>query len=457
MDVGFVDLDILVTQIRNSASKRYFLDAVKAYKAGALRGSLTSLWVALAYDLIAKYREISAEGDAAAIDFVKQWDAATAAANIPKLLKLESEILDHAADTTQVIDGIAKRHLERLRLDRHLCAHPAFSAEAELFEPSPELVRLHLVNVIDCVLSQEPRQGKAISEIFSLDVQSAGFPAAPDRIHNYVEQRYLKRIKTQNVQNFGTVLAKSLLKGTPPEWEGHQRKICNSLIALRDRTPEAWPDLRTTIVRLIDNSTPLTRPRAIAFLASIPSFWHQLQPATQTALQETAANFNPLVDPDFRVLAGVTVPTFREALLNVISNLDEAQLAQAIGVSPLPDLWEPSVEAYGGSGSFRGSESRFRQLLAPFSGHLTSGQLDLLLDTIMQNGQCWSAAATPGFLLSLLRDAGQRNLPSDEAKNHFFQQIIRKRARAEYREVLDYFISHGWQAPPLEVVADEDE
>lgn len=49
-------------------------------------------------------------------------------------------------------------HLQRLRENRHLCVHPAFSAEAELFEPSPELVRLHLVNAINLVLSQEPLQ-----------------------------------------------------------------------------------------------------------------------------------------------------------------------------------------------------------------------------------------------------------------------------------------------------------
>ena len=63
MDTGFVDLDILLTRIRHHQSKVYLLDAVKAYKAGALRGALTSTWVALVYDLIAKYRELSAMGD----------------------------------------------------------------------------------------------------------------------------------------------------------------------------------------------------------------------------------------------------------------------------------------------------------------------------------------------------------------------------------------------------------
>jgi hypothetical protein len=63
VDSEFVDLDILLTRIRHPQSKVYFLDAVKAYKAGALRGALTSAWVALVYDLIAKYRELSATGE----------------------------------------------------------------------------------------------------------------------------------------------------------------------------------------------------------------------------------------------------------------------------------------------------------------------------------------------------------------------------------------------------------
>lgn len=162
VDTGFIDLDILLTRIRHPQSKVYFLDAVKAYKAGALRGALTSTWVALVYDLIAKYRELSALGDAAATAFLQSWDNATVAGDITRLLQLEGGILEDATANTQVVNRIVRKHLERLREDRHLCAHPAFSAEADLFVPSPELVRLHLVNAVDLVLSQEPLQGKAI-------------------------------------------------------------------------------------------------------------------------------------------------------------------------------------------------------------------------------------------------------------------------------------------------------
>jgi hypothetical protein len=88
VDTGFIDLDILLTKIRNAQSKIYFLDTVKTYKAGALRASMTSVWVALVYDLIAKYRELSAMGDAAATTFITAWDNTTAAADIGSCFSL---------------------------------------------------------------------------------------------------------------------------------------------------------------------------------------------------------------------------------------------------------------------------------------------------------------------------------------------------------------------------------
>ena len=62
------------------------------------------------------------------------------------------------------------------------------------------------VNTVDLVLSQEPLQGKAIFDLYDVDVQSPGFPTAYERILDYVEQRYLARVRAQNVRNFGTVL-----------------------------------------------------------------------------------------------------------------------------------------------------------------------------------------------------------------------------------------------------------
>lgn len=450
MDTGFIDLEILISRIRHAPSKKYFLDSVKAYKAGALRASLTSAWVALVYDLIAKYRELSAHGDLAATAFVQLWDTANASDDIKKLLQLEGEIVEHATRTTQVINSIAQKHLFRLREDRHLCAHPAFSAEAELFEPSPELVRLHLVNVVDLVLSREPRQGKAIFDVFNVDVQSPGFPAEHSHILDYVEQRYLERVRTTNIHNFGTVLAKSLLKGVPLEWETHQSKIISSLVALQDRAISTWPDVSTTIIRLIDNIEPEHRPRAIAFLASFPIFWESLQASTQTALQETAANLDPGTLSDYRILVGVRLPQFRTALLNVIADLDARSLIDAVAQRPIPELWTRGIAIYGNSGGFRGSEDNFRRLILPFAGRLDSSQVGQLLDAVMENSQNWDAGETPSLLLGVLRNVLAENHPSADSKNRFFlrcQDIYRTQ---DYEPVLDILRSNGWVEPAIE-------
>lgn len=455
MDTGFVDLDILLTRIRHPQSKVHFLDAVKAYKAGALRGALTSAWVALAYDLIAKYRELSAMGDPSATAFLLSWDNATAAGDTARLLQLEKGILEDATANTQVINRIARTHLERLREDRHLCAHPAFSAEADLFEPSSELVRLHLVNAVDLVLSREPLQGKAIFDLYDVDVQSTGFPTAYERILDYVEQRYLARIRAQNVRNFGTVLAKSLLKGIPAQWEPLHRKIIPSLVALRERAADAWPDVSLAIIRLIDNLEPANRPRAIAFIAAFPDFWPRLQEPTRTALQQTIENADPAALTDYRILAGVTVPQFRAVLLPLIAGLNREHLAAAITSQPLAELWPRAVEEYQGSGSWRGSETNFSDLIAPFTGRLGGQQLDQLLDAVIDNGQNWDAAETDTLLLGVLRNAAPADRPTPDARNRFYQHVRRMHRTDKYEDVLTFLQSDGWVLPPPEQPVDD--
>lgn len=454
MDTGFIDLDILLTRIRHHQSRTYFLDAVKAYKAGALRGALTSAWVALVYDLIAKYRELSAIGDAAATAFLQSWDNATTSGDIPKLLQLEAGILEEATTNTQVVNRIARSHLDRLREDRHLCAHPAFSAEADLFEPSSELVRLHLVNAVDLVLSQEPLQGKAIFDLYDVDVQSQGFPSNHDRILDYVEQRYLARVRVQNIRNFGTVLAKSLLNGVPASWDPFSRKITSSLVAIRQRATLSWADISLTIVRLLDSLSPASRPRAIAFIAAFPDFWPQLQQSTRTALEETAQNANTGAEIDYRILAGVTLPQCRAPLLTLIDGFSRKQLTEAIAFQPFSDLWPKAVNEYQQSGSWRVSEANFSSLINPFADQLSSEQLDQVCDAVIANGQNWDAAETDTLLLTLLRNASPSKLPTIDARARFHQHVHRARRTDKYSDILTFFQSDGWISPPPETEVD---
>lgn len=454
MDINFIDLDILLTRIRHPQSRTYFFDAIKAYKAGALRGALTSAWVALVYDLIAKYRELSAIGDAAATAFLQSWDNATNSGDISKLLQLEAGILEDATINTQVVNRLARSQLNRLREDRHLCAHPAFSAEAELFEPTSELVRLHLVNAVDLVMSQEPLQGKAIFDLYDVDVQSQGFPNDHDRILDYVEQRYLARVRTQNVRNFGVVLAKSLLKGVPTQWEPLHRKISSSLVAVRERSVNSWADVSLAIVKLLDNLEPANRPRAIAFVSAFPDFWPLLQQPTQIALKETVQNANDNAVIDYRILAGVVIPQFRAPLLTLIDGFSRQQLIEAVTFHPYTDLWPKVIQEYKESTGWRLSEANFNDLVTPFSGRLSCEQLDQICDAVIANGQNWDAAETDKLLLALLRNAMPLALPTKGARDLFYQHVHRTRRTEKYADVLVIFQSDGWEFPAPNLVVD---
>lgn len=447
MDSNFVDLDILLTRIKEPRSKTYFLEAVKAYKAGALRASLTSVWVAVVYDIILKYRELANMGDGAATAFLQTWDAATTAGNVRKLLALETNVISDATTNTQLLSRAAATQLNRMREDRNLCAHPAFSTEAALFEPSPELARLHLVNAIDLVLAQEPLQGRAILAQFDVDVRSTGFPNAPARIADYVDQRYLAHTRLQNVRNFASVLAKSLLKGEPANWEPQRRKIVASLITIRDRTPALWPDVSDGIVRLLNSLDPPNRLRAIAFLAVFPDFWDRLENPTKTALTETAANIQPADLTDYRVLAAVRLPPFHEAIRAVIAQLTRQQLRDALSVQVLPYLWPRALELYASSGSFRGSEANFHEYIAPFAGRLTRTQHDALFDAIIGNNQNWPASETPELLLSLLRDTPTDEFPSPESRNNLFRSLQQREYLHAYNDVFALLTRDGWHPP----------
>jgi len=439
VDSSFVDLDILITKIREPRFKTYFLEAVRSYKAGALRSALTAAWIAVAYDLLLKYRELTAASDPAATAFTTDWDNAEAHNDIRKLLSLEGSIIDHAWQTTQIITGIARTHLNRL-----------FSNDADLFEPSAELVRLHLVNAVGLVLSQEPLQGNAILTQFHIDVKSSGFPDDQTRLADYVEQRYLRRIRPGQIKNFGVVLAKALLQNVPADLDPFYDRVALSLHTTRDRAPSCWPDISGSIVRLLDNLDPALRLRGIAFLAAFPSFWPQIAQATQTALLQSAQNIQIGTLTEFRCLRSVQLPAFAPHLQTLISALPEDKLGEALQVVILAEMWPAALDLYHASGSWRHSETRFKALVQPFVSArlLDSAKAADLLHAVGDNGQNWDAAETPRLLINAVSSLQQQQLPARQARDDFYNVMRGHHRITNYAGLWVDLGRDGWVPPP---------
>ena len=128
-NLGYSDIDSLALAVRTQVSRRLIGEAITAYRGGALRSAIMSTWIAVAYDIISKARELAAQGEAAPEDFVKELDNAIEKNDKPKFLKIESNLLHKAYKDLQLLAPHEYTALLRLQEDRHLCAHPAFVVE----------------------------------------------------------------------------------------------------------------------------------------------------------------------------------------------------------------------------------------------------------------------------------------------------------------------------------------
>ena len=89
-------------------------------------------------------------------------------------------------------------------------AHPAFGGDTLLYNPSPEVVRAHIVHAI-CHRTL-PVQGKAAIERIVVDIAGAYFPTVQNEVNRYLA-RYLDHAKTSLLANLIHILVKAVLPG----------------------------------------------------------------------------------------------------------------------------------------------------------------------------------------------------------------------------------------------------
>lgn len=177
------DLDELLITCRTEEARNYVSEAVACYKGGAFRACIVAAWIAVVYDLLAKFKELSLAGDAEAQRItgeVARLQAAVATrdqAAIRRILEIERDIVSIANDKFAFFDGQQIIDLQRLQDDRNRCAHPTYQGADQQYSPSAELARAHLVHAVRHVLAVPPVQGKAATAHIIRLVNRITFPS----------------------------------------------------------------------------------------------------------------------------------------------------------------------------------------------------------------------------------------------------------------------------------------
>ena len=103
-----------------------------------------SAWIAVVFDLIDKIRELALAGDGTAKALEQQYDTYLLQIDqgdgqgIKNALGFERDILSTCKDRLQLFDQHQFADLDRLREDRHRCAHPSFQRAGLPYRPSDE-------------------------------------------------------------------------------------------------------------------------------------------------------------------------------------------------------------------------------------------------------------------------------------------------------------------------------
>lgn len=176
------DIDALILRCRSDQSREYLSEAVQCYRSGAYRATIVTTWIAVVFDLIDKIRELALYGDANARVLEQQYETYLreiehgSDQGVKSALQFERDILTTCKQKLQLLDQQQYRDLDRLREDRHRCAHPSFQKVGEPYRPSAEQARLHFRNAVMHVLAQPPVQGRSAIAALRLLVGSQYFP-----------------------------------------------------------------------------------------------------------------------------------------------------------------------------------------------------------------------------------------------------------------------------------------
>ncbi|MBX9253767.1 hypothetical protein H1Q63_07355 [Desmonostoc muscorum CCALA 125] len=451
------DLDELVLTVRDKSSRSYILEAVNAYRGGAYRAAIVGTWIAVSYDIIAKIRELASQGDPQASKFVENLNKAIETKNIPNLQKIEENLLEDAHKEDDGY-GLLSLHeytdLKRLKDDRNLCAHPAFVAEEALFQPTPELVRTHIVHAIAHLLQHQPVQGKsAIKHVLS-DIKGTIFPQELETVCNFLNDKYLNKAKPALIKNLIDVLVKILLKSDEPDFLGKESAIIHSLMAISRKHSNIYEqrmsDKLSNIVAGLDDNQ-------LAYVFRLISadiiYWNWLQEAQKIRIKEYLKCINSELSKidnkdysksqntsytekiklllELNIFKTIEILELQEILLKIFEQIDYYSQLTIIGAAPDRVFVEQSINFYSNAGSYGNATFIGQTALLPMADLFSPEEIIRILTVVKDenqnnsNNQIYPAKGMP------------------EVIEIFFDKTIRHLdyTKKSWKELMDFIVS----------------
>lgn len=384
MHESLVDIEAMALRCRSEQSKTYISEAILCYRSGAYRATIVSVWIAVIFDLVDKIRELAVAGESKAVPIWQRYEGYIAQINggnpqgIKAALEFERDLIQLCKDELELFGQQQMIDLQRLREDRHRCAHPSFQQIGEPYKPSAEQARLHLTNAVSHVLAQPPMQGKAqLARLLAL-ISSNYFPQEHTQAVTQLRASALGRASDALINGFVDMAVFEFFKNTSPlYWKPQARFALNAIIEMY--RPQAETRLAKQLNRILQDANDAELPAAAALVSGISSYWGMLLQPARNKLEQYIRN-----TPNMLVAAGLPTlaltpelaPVIREKLTTFA--IDE--LAIAIGTFGLrAPAKERALYLVSQVGSYNAANDALTRLFLPLFDEFTKEEFIQLI------------------------------------------------------------------------------
>ena len=408
MSESLADIETLALRCRAERAREFIAEAIQCYRAGAYRSAIVNTWIAVVFVLVDKIRELALSGDPAAQSINTQYETYITQINvgneqgIKSALEFERTILSICRDRLQFFDHQQMRDLERLREDRHQCAHPSFQRAGEPHKPSAELARLHLRISVDHVLSQPPIQGRsAIAELVTT-VSSNYYPKERTQAAVALRSTPISNASPALIRGFVDALLFGFVSAESPLYSKVQ--VGAALSALMDMH-RVIAETRITqqvnkLVRTVDDNT---LSLVATLIASTPEAINLIDAPSQVRLTEFVRTA-----PDSEIVKSLRVLSTKQEIMQAaierIRSFDIERLSESISLHGLGDMAKDrALDILSESGNWGRVNDVFERLIMPIFERLTRADVERIIRMPTETGADLLGANGYGGFIDQLR------------------------------------------------------
>lgn len=181
-------------KINSEKTKEYFKEVSSSYYNDNYRASIVTLYSVVITDIIVKLETLSEIYDDKTANNILEEIKSFQKAN-PNSPDWERDIIEKVKNRTNLIDNVDYAHIQALKNDRHLCAHPVIDKEDKLYQPSKELVAAHIRNMLDSLFLKPAILSKKILKTLLLDLaDKKEILIDQESLEKYVNSKYLHNL-----------------------------------------------------------------------------------------------------------------------------------------------------------------------------------------------------------------------------------------------------------------------